>query len=311
MNLLKIITPLNLHTEREKFFKNDHYHPQFRYHWQNNEEKLDTEGDKLHLMESIIEQDIDSIHKYAKLHFKMDDWEYVEIANKILLKRPSKLEDRNSDLVQEEFENVFKLFGLNEYTFKVVNKHGFSFRPNCHNKILEMSKYANFQYFSFESEVKHEITHILRYENGIHNNILRSDDYLATEEGLATYLQDLVIKDNHSKYQHAAEYMASKVGMTSSLRDVYDYFVSLDFEPELAWQRSARHKFGFVDTSMPGDILKPAMYFSHSQNIAKLSQEEILRLFVGKISLKELERYDKYYGRFDQNVLKNYFFNNE
>ena len=213
--------------------------------------------------------------------------------------------------IQIEFERVFKLFGLYVYSFKTVDKHGFSFRPNCHKKTLEMSKYASFQFFSIESEVKHEITHILRYENGIYNNIPRSDYYLATEEGLATYLQDLVTKDNYSLYQHSAEYMASKVGMNSSLREVYNYFISLGFEPELAWHRSSRHKFGFVDTSKPGDILKPAMYFAQSQNIAKLNQEEILKLFVGKISLKDSEKFDKYYGRFDYNDLKNYFFDNE
>ena len=311
MNLLKIITPLNLHTEREMFFASNLYNPKFQYYWQRNEVNLDSKGDKLHLVESIQIQDIDSIHKYAKLHFEMDDWDYVDLAIKILSKKPTQLRGQGSDFMKSEFERVFELFGLSDYTFQIVDKHGFSFRPNCHNKIMEMSKYANFQFFSFKSEVKHEITHILRYENGIHNNILRNDDYLATEEGLATYLQDLVKIDNHSKYQHAAEYMASKVGMTSSLRDVYDYFISLDFEPELAWQRASRHKFGFIDTSKPGDILKPAMYFSHSRNIAKLSPEEILRLFLGKISLKELKNYDKYKGRFDENVLKSYYFENE
>ncbi|HRN86854.1 MAG TPA: hypothetical protein PK863_06055 [Candidatus Dojkabacteria bacterium] len=311
MNLLKFITPLNLHTEREKFLASDEYDPQFQYYWQNQDVEYTTQGDKLNLMKSIKAQDIDSIHKYAKLHFQMYDWEYVDLANQILSRRPSKLEVRNTNYIQIEFERVFKLFGLYEYSFKTVDKHGFSFRPNCHKKTLEMSKYASFQFFSIESEVKHEITHILRYENGIYNNIPRSDYYLATEEGLATYLQDLVTKDNYSLYQHSAEYMASKVGMNSSLREVYNYFISLGFEPELAWHRSSRHKFGFVDTSKPGDILKPAMYFAQSQNIAKLNQEEILKLFVGKISLKDSEKFDKYYGRFDYNDLKNYFFDNE
>ena len=175
----------------------------------------------------------------------------------------------------------------------------------------DVYKRQTLQYFSIESEVKHEITHILRYENGEYNNIPRSDYYLANEEGLATYLQDLVKIDNYSLYQHSAEYIASQIGMNSSLREIFNYFISLGFEPELAWHRSSRHKFGFIDTSKPGDILKPAMYFSQSQKIAKLSQDEILKLFVGKISLKDSEKYDKYFGRFDYGILKNYFFENE
>lgn len=311
MNLLKFITPLNIHTEREKFLASDEYNPQFQYYWQNQDVEYTTQGDKLNLMKSIKAQDIDSIHKYAKLHFQMDDWKYVDLAIQILSETPLALSRPTMSQIQNDFEDTIKLFGLDEYSFKLVDKHGFSFRPNCHNKTMEMSKYASFQFFSIESEVKHEITHILRYENGVYNNIPRSDYYLATEEGLATYLQDQVGKDNYSLYQHSAEYMASKLGMNSSLREVYNYFISLGFEPELAWQRSTRHKFGFVDTSKPGDILKPAMYFSQSQKIAKLTQEEILKLFVGKISLKDSEKYERYYGRFDYDVLKNYFFDNE
>lgn len=311
MNLLKFITPLNLHTEREKFLASNEYNPQFQYYWQNEDVEYTTQGDKLNLMKSIKDQDIDSIHKYARLHFQMDDWNHIDLANKILSDKPLTLSTPKQDQIQNEFENTFKLFGLDEYSFKLVDKHGFSFRPNCHNKTLEMSKYASFQYFSIESEVKHDITHILRYENGVYNNINRSDYYLATEEGLATYLQDLVTKDNYSLYQHSAEYVASKIGIDSSLREVYNYFISLGFEPELAWHRSSRHKFGFVDTSKPGDILKPAMYFSQAQKIAKLNPDEILKLFVGKISLKDSENYERYYGRFDYDVLKKYFFDNE
>lgn len=311
MNLLKFITPLNLHTEREKFLASNRYNPQFQYYWQNEDVEYTTQGDKLNLMKSIKDQTIDSIHEYAKHHFQMDNWEYVDLANQILSEKPLSLSTLPTNQIQRDFERVFNLFGLEEYSFKLVDKHGFSFRPNCHNKTLEMSKYASFQFFSIESEVKHEITHILRYENGVYNNIPRSDYYLATEEGLATYLQDLVTKDNYSLYQHSAEYIASKIGMKSSLREVYNYFISLGFEPELAWHRSSRHKFGFIDTSQPGDILKPAMYFSHSQKISKLTQDEILRLFVGKISLKDSEKYDKYFGRFDYGILKNYFFENE
>lgn len=311
MNLLKFITPLNLDREREKFLSSESYNPVFEYYWQSLPVIFNTQGSKLNLVKAIITQDVDLIHKYAKLHFKMDDWLYEDYAKQVLSNQPDLVVISDPEEIKNEFEKGFNLFNLNEYKFIIKDKHGFSFRPNCHNKTLEMSKYATFQFFNVLGEVRHEITHILRYENGIFNNIPRSDYYLATEEGLATYLQDLLVENNHSLYQHCAEYMASKIGMTSSFRDVFDYFVSLGFEKELAWQRTSRHKFGFVDTSLPGDILKPAMYFSQSQNIAKLSDDEIVRLFVGKISLDDLNNHDSYRGRFDKSILESYFFQNE
>jgi hypothetical protein len=311
MNLLKFITPLNLNSEREKFFTDVDYNPQFQYYWQNEAVEYTTHEHKFNLIRSIRDQDINAIHKNAIQYFQIDDWEYVHLANQILAEKPLELSSSTTYQIQHDFEQVFKLFGLDEYSFRIVDEHGFYFRPKYSSKMIVMSKYATFQFFSIESEVKHEITHILRYENGKYNNIPRGDHYLAAEEGLATYLQDLVRINNYSRFQHAAEYMASRLGMTSSLRYIYDFLINLGFNPELAWQRASRHKFGFVDTSKPGDILKPAMYFSQSQNIAKLNQDEILKLFVGKISLKDLDKYDRYYGRFDRGLLENYFLKNE
>ena len=83
----------------------------------------------------------------------------------------------------------------------------------------------------------------------------------------------------------------------------------LDFgmSKELAWKRASRHKFGFVDTGKSGDILKPAMYFANEEKIDKLTTEEKLRLFVGKISLDELKDHPQYVGKWGEETLTGYF----
>lgn len=307
MNLLKYITPLNLETEREKFLNSKVYNPIFKYYWQSEKTIFNSKGLKIDLLKSIERQDVNLIHKYAKLLFRLDDWLYVKKAVNILKEEPIVKIDKDLDNIRYQFEEAFKLFNLDEYQFKIVDQHGFFFRPKYHQKTIEMSKHAMFQYFSIKGEVRHELTHILRYENGLFNKISKSKDYLPTEEGLATYLQDKINSNNYSLYQHAAEYMASKIGMVSSLREIFDFFISLGFNSELAWHRASRHKFGFVDTFMPGDILKPAMYFSHSQEINKLNNTEIIKLFIRKISVKDLKKYDKYFGRFKLNTLIKFF----
>lgn len=307
MNLLKFITPLNLESEKVKFFSSDSYNPIFTYYWQSEEPVYSTSGNKLNLMKAIFDQNVSDIHKYATQQFEIGSWEHIDLAEGILKIKPGKLIIEDHDQIAEKFNNAFAFLGLTAYKLRIVDTHGFNFRPLCHKNELLMSKYANFEYMSVDGEIRHELVHIIRYENGIYNKIPRSDHYLPTEEGLATFLQDKV--DNHggSQYQHAAEYVASRVGLSGSLRDIYNHFVRLDFSEELAWQRASRHKFGFVDTNKPGDILKPAMYFSNAQRVKKLPPQDLIKLFNGKISIGELPEYSEYRGFIDVEKLSNFY----
>ena len=141
----------------------------------------------------------------------------------------------------------------------------------------------------------------------LHNNIKPSLNYLPTEEGLASWCQDNTNDDN-GLAQHAMEYIGTSIGLDGgSLRDIYECFRVYGASKELAWKRASRHKFGFIDTSLTGDIVKPAMYYANEIKIAKLSTEEKLRLFVGKISLNDLTDHQAFLGRWNTDQLVNYF----
>lgn len=157
-----------------------------------------------------------------------------------------------------------------------------------------------------EAEVHHELVHALRYRNGKYNNVQRSQRFLPTEEGLASWCQDHTNSDNGLS-QHAMEYIASDVGLRGSLRDIYNTLRDLGMDSNLAWKRVSRHKFGFVDTSRAGDILKPAMYFDNEMKVDTLTTEEKLRLFVGKIHQDELPNYPTYTGLWPADQLIKYF----
>jgi hypothetical protein len=110
-----------------------------------------------------------------------------------------------------------------------------------------------------------------------------------------------------SLFQHATEYTATEIGLKSSLRQMIEYFCDIGFTKELAWQRAIRHKFGFVDTSQSGDIMKPSMYFYTEQKLKNLQMNDLLKLFVGKISLKEIHTIKKYSGLIPQEKLLTFF----
>jgi hypothetical protein len=142
----------------------------------------------------------------------------------------------------------------------------------------------------------------------VFNNISKSKNCLPTEEGLASYCQDFTGDNGQaSLFKHAAEYTVTDIALNGSLIDATDYLQSIGFSKPLAWQRAIRHKFGWVDTSKPGDIMKPSMYFYHQQFVKKLTREQKYCLYVGKIRVDELKNYPSYQGLIPLEKLTQFF----
>ena len=306
-NLLALITPTNLDAEREKFFASSTYNPIFHYIWQDEEQTPKFSIPKKYdLWHAIKDQNHSAITKIATDFFEVDYTpESLAQAKDIAsIKKPS------STGTAIEYANLLRAgldyFGLHEVEVVLTDLGGFNARPEHRDKRILVSRQIHFEYFSMEGGIHHELVHCLRYYNRKHNQIRRSHRYLPTEEGLASWCQDNTNDDNGFA-QHAMEYVASHIGIGGSLRDIYDYFREAGMSDKLAWKRAARHKFGFVDTSRPGDILKPAMYYANEVKVAKLTTDEKLRLFVGKIALDELADHPTYTGLWPAEQLINYF----
>ena len=298
MSLVKLITPINLEQEKERFLSIPHYHPSFEYNW-NTDQILETYRNslKLPLIQAVLLQDTKQIVKEAQQYFNVAfSIDTLLEAQHIVKNKPEPIPKEDIKQVKTQFEEAFRFFDI-PYTFTLSNDHGFFFRPDNKNKTIVGSKHAHFQFFSIDGEVKHEMTHILRYINSQYNNIKKSKDYIQSEEGLAAYLQDYYgAHGEASLFQHAAEYAVTKVALEGSLREMVEYLVSIGFDKELAWQRACRHKFGFKDTSKPGDIMKPAMYFENEMKVKQLNKDELIRLFVGKIHIQDLSMFPEYKG---------------
>jgi hypothetical protein len=310
MNLLNLITPVNLLDEEKKFFRSSSYHPQFRYQWDQGEidEWVTQYPIYASLSKAIVTQETENITALTQELFQVP-WneQYYDIAREQINVKP--LEVKISPLeIKKAYAESFEYFHL-PYTAEIVNQAGFVGRPQPSKKRVIISNSLESYFFPINSSCRHELCHVIRYENGRCNLISMNNHYLPTEEGLASYCQDFWQgEETPARFQHAAEYAVTKVTREGSLRDAVEYLVSIGFPPRLAWQRAVRHKFGFKDTSRPGDIMKPAMYFAHSQKIGALTIDERLRLFVGKIALEELPNYPEYRGKWSKKELTDFFF---
>jgi hypothetical protein len=305
-SLVDLITPTNLREEHDKFFASSTYSPIFHYIWQ--DQSIEPEFSiklKYPLWDAIKQQDHPTIIEAASKLFEVEIQEDVLDRAVAITKQDGQASSGSATDLKLLFDQAFKEFDL-DYEAKIVERSGFNIRPSHATKELLISEYIEFGYFSMDAEVKHEMVHVIRQVNGKHNGITPSQRFLPTEEGLATWCQDHTNNDL-SQVQHAMEYVGSAVGIGSGLREIYDCFCAMGMSKELAWKRAARHKFGFVDTSIPGDILKPAMYFANAEKVDKLSQDEKLRLFIGKINMDEFQVHQAYQGVWNSDKIKNYF----
>jgi hypothetical protein len=306
MNLLKLITPTNIAEERDRFFASESYNPVFQYKHEDTKCISTVITQKENIINAVLKQDDEELVKRAKQYFETDLEKFSDEAQNIITQTQPSPISFNFD----EFNNLFNKANIilgTQFSLKVVDQHGFNIRPNYKTRELFFSKHAHFDFYSARSEIQHEFAHIIRYINHIHNKLLHYDSYLPTEEGLATLMSDSVKGTNYSEFQHAMEYLASGIGSKGSLRDIYNFFAQHGFSHDLAWQRSIRHKFGFTDTSKPGDIIKPAMYFAHSRVIAKLPNEHILKLFQGRIPLDAIADVKGLTGKITEDKILNFF----
>ncbi len=305
-NLLDLITPTNLETERVKFLDSHTYNPTFHYTWQDEDvsPRFSIKA-KYPLWEAIRTQNREEIVATASNLFGVRIEEDVLDRAVEITKGEGDRFEGSAKEIKAMFVSVFDSFNI-DYQIQIVDIGGFNIRPDHKNRRLLISKDIHFEYFSMEGEVNHELVHVIRSLNGKHNKIKRRDNFLSTEEGLASWCQDHT-NDDLSQVQHAMEYVGSAVGIGSSLRDIYDCFVAMGMSTDLAWKRASRHKFGFVDTEYPGDILKPAIYFANSQTIDALTSNERLRLFVGKINQQDLIEFPEYKGIWAREKIQAHF----
>ncbi len=308
MNFLSIITPTNIEEEKKKFFASDSYNPIFKYDWDVSEinDYINSHQSKVKIVKAIIGQNTDAIVKEAKELFEVEiDPDVINLAE--TQTAPTINSNVNLEEVKNEFEKALHFFEV-DYKVQLSKRTGFTFRPNHIKKLLIIAKDASLEFSSIDSAIKHELTHILRAINSKFNSIKKDKNFLPTEEGLASFIGDYHSTNGEgSYYQHCIEYLATAIALQHSLRKVFEFMKSKGFSDELAWQKAIRHKFGFVNTELPGDIMKPAMYFYHENKIKNLDSEQILRLFMGKISLPSLLNYKGYTGQISKEKLIEFF----
>lgn len=305
---LRLFTPINLVEERERFFAATSYQPQLRYDW--SEATLAaviSENPTIKpLADALVAQDSTAIRAAAMTFFEIELRPADLALAEAIIKTLPKETNATAEQLASYLETILQQLEI-DYNVILTDQAGFLCRPNHDDQTITISRHSDFNYIDVTAAAKHELVHVIRAVNGKANGITPELNYLPTEEGLACLLQDhYTVNGHNSLFQHAIEYYAAHLADTKSMREIYDWLRERGLNKDLAWQRGIRQKYGLRDTTQPGGILKSAMYFYHEQLLTKLKPEELLRLFVGKISQLSLERYPKYEGIIPENVVRQF-----
>lgn len=275
MGLIQDLRPINLLEEKEKFFSDNSYNPQFEY------------------LKVIPDNDLTK-WGYPKPRF-------VEFARSRLDEITIKEDIAQSDYLSEE--QISEKIGsiINSLNLK-VNDFAVKFSDSQISRCLISSKGMSFRTpieitkERLEILINHELfSHLLRRINGKKLGVksqLAEHEIRFTEEGLAA-LNGYLASSNKIFFSYLLTYLATDMSTKKSFREVYSNLLSLGISSQKAWNFTVLTKRGLTDTSAPGAFTKGITYLEgilQVYNWVQSNSDDLRTIYVGKLSVDELNR---------------------
>jgi hypothetical protein len=322
LNLSTALTPQNLSTEREKFFLQKKYNPQFIYPEISVDaiEKAasqlnEVEFSPTNLEEKILQQKIEELKLEAELLLALNSENITEITKKLfrgsfseefqqLAKQDAEYTgtfDSLENLTGEQTVEKVQKYLLSEYDQKdwevlASDQGDFYVRVKAPQKKILINSHINWDFTDLDGVLAHEVDgHVIRYLNSQKQELpflkRTLPFYIKTEEGLASFLGDYCSKNGKLTLKHhALKYLAGIHAATTSFYEVFEFLMANGFTESLAFQRTFRLKRGLSDTSQPGCFAKEAIYYEGMIEVKKYLDEggSAEKLFSGKFGLADL-----------------------
>ncbi|MFT7615233.1 MAG: hypothetical protein ACI8Y7_000036 [Candidatus Woesearchaeota archaeon] len=312
--VLSNISPVNL-TAIEKALRKRIHNPSFEY-----KNPKDVWEEYLHVLDVIQLQDtplerllnkkrIELITKIKMLLDRSNDnftKQSIKIygkPSKTLLTKAYKILELEKEVPPEKIDaksaekmlkKAFKEMNLKWKLVKQQRMASAVISPSTRTLILK--KKARFTKRFVERLIVHELgTHALRAENGRLQpyKIFQhgTAHYLATEEGLASYNEEMAGCSSRSIMRaYAGRVVAVEYALTHSFKETYKYLLKF-FASKTAKILTLRAKRGLLDTSKPGAFTKDILYLKGYFQIKQFVKKggDIRQLYIGKICVEDLE----------------------
>jgi hypothetical protein len=271
MQLVSPITPLNLHTEREKFFQDFSYNPQFEYSQTFTQEEL---------MENGLPQEsyFDHVQKLLSEHGFSSSPPTIRTSEEVLARVTQLLKD-----LQLSVElNIF-------FTADLI--------PRCSITSSKMVFRLPIEFTEedFNGLMNHEIqSHLLRRLNDKkqpwYGEVKDKKTILKTEEGIAN-LHSFVESSDKLMRRSWLNYCAIFLAQTHSFSQLFKILIEMGVDPNRAWYATVRTKRGLNDTGQKGGNTRGLVYLEGSVKVwrwIKEKENDPHDLYLGRIHLNEL-----------------------
>jgi len=319
------MNPLNMSSEKKRFFKHTGYNPVFRYAKPSSGiEKLFRRIDDVDLEESIINKLLlEKLGKFKKTNamiqniggeeftffskeiFGVPNKALVNKAYKLLEEEPVKEEDViSSKQVLDVMKRVLEEFKLKKWVVN-MKKMPASAAVLVSKKNVYVKKNFSFPKSFLKRVIVHEIgTHIFRAVNGEKQpyRIFRTGlpNYLMTEEGMAVNAEEMndCLKINTLR-TYAGRVLAVHLSLQAGFRQVFDELIKY-FDDYHAWRITLRAKRGLTNTSKPGAYTKDYLYLQGYHEVKEFLERKgdkgLTMLYYGRIGLEHIPLMNKIEG---------------
>lgn len=221
-------------------------------------------------------------------------------AKLILQEKPPEVGEKEKTITAHQLGDYLlkeiESYGLVDWEVEFKKNTGSVVNVNGEQKHILIRDGASFSEDQLKKLIIHEVgTHVLRAANGRKQDykIFSSGlpGYLATEEGLAAYNEELAgVSSPHVIYRLARNVVGTKLAATRGFMDVYRAILPYCKDEDLAFRVTARYKRGLKDTSKPGGFLKDHAYLEGYFLIKTFVEHggDIKDLYAGKIRVADM-----------------------
>jgi uncharacterized protein (TIGR02421 family) len=327
INVLMNITPRNKNGELDKqmnlFFKGDIQKPKFVYRkLKKNHKQIKKELESLDvpdgffkeiyekkINEMILENEIilnrgkrKNLRKINRKLYGYPENRIINYANKILDVIGAHESDRVVESIElkEELEKDLREYGLKGWRVEFSDKWATTVYPDSIKPKISVCKKRKFSLMDKTRLKIHEIgVHVLRSANG-NEQPLRIfsyglSDYLCSEEGLASFLEEVTGNIDHETLRnYAGRIIAVKsVADGEKFRKTFDRLKDYGFGDEAAWNLTVRvHRGGgyWKDQVYLKGYRQIEDFFGKEIKFEELIKEDNFKiLYSGKIGLNDIE----------------------
>jgi len=281
-SLVHRLTPINLLQEKEKFFADQTYNPQFEYDSEITDSDLHRYGRPSKTLANQAEEIIN------RTFFDRTEEEVVASAGPYV-PEPE---------ILDKFKTFLKMHRLDKrYTIQISSSY--LSRTSVTSSSIKLRQPLKFREESLLGAIYHELgTHALRQVNSEAQPWFKQkkkyglNEYLFTEEGLAV-IHSLLPRSEKSAFRSARFFLVTHYAQELSFAETYQKATRLFSDPEKRWTAVVRQKRGLTDTSQPGGLTKDQVYFAGFTQVYKwlqLHDGDITPLYFGKIALEDVHK---------------------